>query len=173
MPRPSRRADLLDAAVAVIRRDGAQALTLDAVAAESGISKGGLLYHFATKRELVDGLVARWLDAFEADLERGGWTAGAYVRACDAGAAPDRRSSEFGMLAALIAEPAVLEGIRARYEGWMDRLLDDADPAGAWVVRLAADGLWYSDLLGLAPPGGETRARVLTRLAALAGAAQR
>jgi AcrR family transcriptional regulator len=173
MPRPSRRADLLDAAVAVIRRDGAQALTLDAVAAESGISKGGLLYHFATKRELVDGLVARWLDAFEADLERGGWTAGAYVRACDAGAAPDRRSSEFGMLAALIAEPAVLEGIRARYEGWMDRLLEDADPAGAWVVRLAADGLWYSDLLGLAPPGGETRARVLTRLAALAGAAQR
>jgi AcrR family transcriptional regulator len=157
----------------VIRRDGAQALTLDAVAAESGISKGGLLYHFATKRELVDGLVARWLDAFEADLERGGWTAGAYVRACDAGAAPDRRSSEFGMLAALIAEPAVLEGIRARYEGWMDRLLEDADPAGAWVVRLAADGLWYSDLLGLAPPGGETRARVLTRLAALAGAAQR
>ena len=35
MARPSRRAALLDAAVAVIRRDGARALTLDAVAAEA------------------------------------------------------------------------------------------------------------------------------------------
>jgi DNA-binding transcriptional regulator YbjK len=40
MARPSRRAALLDAAVAVIRRDGARSLTLDAVAAEAGVSKG-------------------------------------------------------------------------------------------------------------------------------------
>ena len=50
MPRPSARARLLDAAVAVVRRDGAQALTLDAVAAEAGVSKGGLLYHFRSTR---------------------------------------------------------------------------------------------------------------------------
>ena len=47
---PPRRGDtrkrLLDAAAAVVRRDGAGALTLDAVAAEAGVSKGGLLYHF-------------------------------------------------------------------------------------------------------------------------------
>ena len=52
-------ARLLDAASAVIRRDGAQALTLDAVAAEAGVSKGGLLYHFKSKRELLDALVRR------------------------------------------------------------------------------------------------------------------
>ena len=40
------RRRLLDAATAVVRRDGARALTLDAVAAEAGVSKGGLLYHF-------------------------------------------------------------------------------------------------------------------------------
>ena len=72
MARPSRRAQLLDAALAVIRRDGAQALTLDAVAAEAGVSKGGVLYHFATKRALIDGLVDRWLDDFEARLGRPG-----------------------------------------------------------------------------------------------------
>ena len=49
----------------MIRRDGARALTLDAVAAEAGVSKGGVLYHFATKRALIDGLIARWLDDFE------------------------------------------------------------------------------------------------------------
>ena len=68
MGRPSRREQLLDAAVAVIRRDGAAALTLDAVAAEAGVSKGGVLYHFASKRALIDGLLERWLDEFGARL---------------------------------------------------------------------------------------------------------
>ena len=105
MPRPSRREQLLDAAIAVIRRDGARALTLDAVAAEAGVSKGGLLYHFASKRALIDGLLARWLDDFEAEFgaER---LAVAYVRACDLSAAdPRKTASEFGLLAALIEEP--------------------------------------------------------------------
>ena len=53
-PRGDTRKRLLDAAAVVVRRDGAQALTLDAVAAEAGVSKGGLLYHFKTKRELLD-----------------------------------------------------------------------------------------------------------------------
>ena len=54
---PARTKDrLLDAASTVVHRDGAQALTLDAVAAEAEVSKGGLLYHFASKRDLIDGL---------------------------------------------------------------------------------------------------------------------
>jgi hypothetical protein len=38
----------------------------------------------------------------------------------------------------------------------------------AWLVRLAADGLWYSDLLGIAPPQGDDRRRVIERLLGLA-----
>ena len=33
----------------------------------------------------------------------------------------------------------------------------------ATVARLAADGLWLADLLGMAPPEGELRDRVLAR----------
>src|SRR5688500_7207168 len=110
MARANRRTELLDAAVAVIRRDGAAALTLDAVAAEAGVSKGGVLYHFASKRALIDGLLQRWLDDFEARLEEGGEPLAAYVRACDLSAAePGRAASEFGMLAGMIEEPRVLE----------------------------------------------------------------
>ena len=154
--RPSRRAELLDAAIAVIRRDGARALTLDAVAAEAGASKGGVLYHFASKRALVDGLLERWLDEFEAGFGAGAGSPLAYVRSCDLSAADQRKTaSEFGLLAALIEEPQVLEAVRARYAGWMERLLAEVrDPADAWLVRLAADGLWYSDLLGIAAPAG-------------------
>ena len=52
-------------------------------------------------------------------------------------------------------------------------LEDVADPVDAWVVRLAADGLWYSDLFGIAPPEGADRGRLIERLLALAEAAPR
>ena len=93
-----------------------------------------------------------------------------YVRACDLGeAGPDRTASEFGMLAGMIEEPRVLEATRERQAGWMQRMLAGAaDPVDAWLVRLAADGLWYSDLLGVAPPEGGDRRRLIARLLALA-----
>src|SRR5829696_3584237 len=100
MARPSRRRELLDAAIAVIRRDGAQALTLDAVAAAAGVSQVVVLYHFGTKRALIDGLLDSWLDDREAQLE-GPDFAAAYVRACDMqSAGPEVTASEFGLLAA-------------------------------------------------------------------------
>jgi AcrR family transcriptional regulator len=165
MPRPSRRDQLLDAAIAVIRRDGAVALTLDAVAAEAGLSKGGVLYHFASKRALIDGLLGRWLDDFEAQLT-GEDLLAAYVRACDLD--PAQSASEFGLLAGMLEEPEVLEVARERYSEWMARMLDGVeDPVDAWVVRLAADGLWYSDLLGIAAPRGADRRRLIERLLTL------
>ncbi len=169
MPRPNRRQGLLDAAIAVIRREGAHALTLDAVAAEAGVSKGGVLYHFGSKRALIDGLLECWLDDFEAQLT-GEDFAAAYVRASDlAVATPEVTASEFGLLAALIEEPEVLEVARRRYTAWMERMLEGGmDPGDAWLVRLAADGLWYSDLLGLAAPQGPDRRRLIERLLALA-----
>jgi AcrR family transcriptional regulator len=166
MARPSRRLQLLDAAIDVIRRDGAAALTLDAVAAEAGVSKGGVLYHFASKRRLIDGLLTRWLDDFEAQLD-GEDLLAAYVRACDLD--PAQSASEFGLLAGMVEEPEVLEVARERYAEWMARMLDGAeDPVDAWLVRLAADGLWYSDLLGIAAPQGADRRRLIERLLALA-----
>lgn len=169
MARPNRRRELLDAAVTVIRRDGAQSLTLDAVAAEAGVSKGGVLYHFGSKRALIDGLVDCWLDDFEERLD-GRDLAAAYVRASDLSAAgPEVSASEFGMLAALVEDPEVLEAARRRYAEWMERMLGGTlAREDAWLVRLAADGLWYSDLLGIAPPQGDDRRRLIERLLALA-----
>jgi AcrR family transcriptional regulator len=161
VPRGDTRAKLLDAAGTVIRRDGPQALTLDAVAAEAGVSKGGLLYHFKSKRELLDGLVTRWLDEFQADIDAapGNFVAG-YVRASDGA-----HAEEAGLLAALVADPQVLAAVRDRYATWQDLVASwGGDPVDATVARLAADGLWLADLLGMAPPQGELRERVLARL---------
>ena len=161
MPRGDTRAKLLDAAGAVIRRDGPQALTLDAVAAQAGVSKGGLLYHFKSKRELLDGLVDRWMDDFQRDIDgESGNFARRYVAANDGA-----HAEEVGMLAALVADPQVLAAVRDRHETWQDRVASEGgDPVDATVARLAADGLWLADLLGTAPPRGQLRERVLARL---------
>ena len=73
------------------------------------------------------------------------------------------------MLAALIEDPEVLQAARVRYAEWMERMLEGVlAREDAWLVRLAADGLWYSDLLGVAPPAGDDRRRLIDRLLALA-----
>jgi AcrR family transcriptional regulator len=172
-PRGDTRARLLDAASAVVRRDGAQALTLDAVAAEAGVSKGGLLYHFRSKRELLDAMLAGWLEEFASEIDAAAGDEGfgrGYVRASDmSGWAAAERATEFGLLAAMVAEPQALDSVRARYAEWQARLVEEGeDPVRATVARLAADGLWLADLLGLAPPAGELREQVLARLLDLA-----
>jgi AcrR family transcriptional regulator len=58
----STRDRLLDAFAELLVEGGERSATLDAVAAAAAVSKGGLLYHFATKDALVDGLLTR-LDA--------------------------------------------------------------------------------------------------------------
>jgi AcrR family transcriptional regulator len=161
VPRGDTRTRLLDAAGAVIRRDGPQALTLDAVAAQAGVSKGGLLYHFKSKRELLDALVDRWMDDFQRDIDaESGNFARRYVAANDGA-----HAEEVGMLAALVADPQVLAAVRDRHETWQDRVASEGgDAVDTTVARLAADGLWLADLLGTAPPRGELREQVLARL---------
>ena len=166
------RQALLDAAVSVTREHGLPGLTLDAVAARAGVSKGGLLYHFATKEELIRVLVVDALDAFEADVlaqSDDGWTEG-YVRACAAG---DEALSEgravVGLLAALAGDPANRAAVAHRAAAWQDRISREArDPVDATIVRLAADGLWYASVLGEAPPTSALRRAVVQRLIEMA-----
>ena len=160
----SARDRVLDAYETLLIETGPGAATLDAVAAAANVSKGGLLYHFASKRDLLDGLVERWLDEFQEDIDAAGpgFVAG-YVRASDGA-----KAEEAGLLAALVADPAVLATVRERYATGQDRVATEGgDPVEATVARLAADGLWLADLLGLAAPGGDLRERVLARLLAM------
>ena len=55
----STRDRLIDAFETLLVTAGSRAATLDAVAAEAEVSKGGLLYHFHSKDELVEGMLTR------------------------------------------------------------------------------------------------------------------
>lgn len=55
-----RREALLEAALGVAVESGFGRITMDAVAQRAGVSKGGLLYHFHSKAELIEALLARY-----------------------------------------------------------------------------------------------------------------
>lgn len=144
-------------------------MTLEAVAAEAGVSKGGLLYHFSSKPALVAALVDRLVGRFDAALQSCGDQPGAATRVYlgqSIGSAPagDRQVAA-AILGGLLMDPASLAPLRERYERWQQRLENDGiDPAVATVVRLAADGWWQAELLDLAPPDPALRERMLALL---------
>jgi AcrR family transcriptional regulator len=160
VPRPSSKERLLDAAAGVLLSEGAEALTLEAVARRAGISKGGLFYHFPTKQAMVAAMVERLTGAFDEALAAAGQRPGDFLRAYIGATIPERPAASAptdrvtaALLAAVLVDPAGLEPLRARFAAWQARLVDDGiDPAAATAVRLAVDGWWAVRLLGLGEP---------------------
>jgi len=181
MPRkPKARDAILDAAQARLLSQGPSGLVLDAVASEAGVSKGGLLYHFPSKEALIRGLSERMLAGFDAIQEAlhaadadpdGAWTR-AYVRSTvtpKGEPADDSARLMAGLLAGLGGDASHLGEVQARFQHWQSRIerADGIDPTDATIVRLAADGLWLSALIGL-PGMPKTLARkVMARLDAM------
>lgn len=64
MGRKSLKESILDAAERVIRRQGMASTTVEGVAAEAGVSKGGLFYHFSSKKEMLFQLLERYEKKF-------------------------------------------------------------------------------------------------------------
>ena len=170
------RERILFGAEEVVLRDGVAHLTLETAASEAGISKGGVLYHFPTRAALVAAMVQRLSSMFDADLERAGGSSNlrgaftkSYVEATfgppsDEEASRDRRLGA-AVIAGVAADTELLEPLRERFAVWQHALVTDGlPPAVASLVRLAADGLWFTELLGLAPLDHELRSSVRDEL---------
>ena len=64
------REQILDAYEHLLVQAGERAATLDAVAAQAKVSKGGLLYHFGSKKALFQALLDRTRTYADEDLEK-------------------------------------------------------------------------------------------------------
>lgn len=170
---PSRRDLILYAAGQVVLSQGAGQLTLDSVAEEAGVSKGGLLYHFPTKDALIEELLDAYLRSFDARIdahidadtgEPAGRFLRAYVRTSFGEELPDPSFSA-AALAAITAKPELLAHVRAKYAEWQARALADGVPHDtALTVMLATDGVWCAELLGIEPLNVEQRAAMQAAL---------
>lgn len=65
---PSTKQSLLDAAIEVLRRDGAAALTVRAITDEAGCSTTGIYTHFGGKNGLVEALFVDGFESFDRSL---------------------------------------------------------------------------------------------------------
>ena len=157
---------ILNAANKVILDKGAEALTLDAVAQEAGISKGGLLYHFPSKNKLIEGMIDRLITEVDSSIikemaKNGGDFLTAYIRISIENN-PERDNISCALFAAIANDPDLLKPLQARYLEWQNRVAAIApSPEIGTLIRLALDGLWVSDLLCFAPPSPETREKML------------
>lgn len=158
----------------ILRCDGLTRLTLETVAAEAGLSKGGLLYHFPSKLALIEALFQHHIDRFNSDLQRlvqteeqgpGGWLR-AYAKASIAEITdPDNASVFASLFAAGEQYPTVLEIMRRSYVEWQQQVeASSLEPAIALLVRLAVDGFWFTELYQYAPLSLTQRTAVLREI---------
>jgi len=174
--KPSTREVILDAAERVVARDGSRRLTIDAVVQESGFSKGGVLYNFPSKQALIEGMVARMVaqtrarhDAALSEAEAAGEDPMPAMVRCLLQQKEMDRAVSMGLLAALAEHPDLIIPIRAAIAEMRDEMIARAaDPELASIIMLAADGLHFSDILGLDILPDDQREAVEARLVALA-----
>lgn len=167
---------ILNSAERIALRDGVAHLTLDAVAAEAELSKGGVLYHFPTKDALIRGMVTRLIEQTEAgmgrliadDPEPKGRTLRAYLAVSfPEGGTESAHVNQVAavLLSAILTNSDLLEPVRQHFDEMQKRLLGDGLTEDAvHIVRLATDGLWLTDLLRMPGPQPTARKRVIQRL---------
>ncbi len=167
---------MLRAATQIIVRLGMNAFTIEAVAQEAGVTKGGVLYHFPSKEALVDGLLDQIIQTFNrrlaAELEQeGGEEPGcwlrAYIRTVFSMQYEDRNIIP-ALAAAFAADHRIVDRIRLDMDKSQQAAVQDRiDPIAATIVRLAVDGIVFSRALGLdvlAPETGAAVQEALLRL---------
>lgn len=171
------RATVLKAAAQVITQLGISAFTIEAVAQEAGLTKGGVMHHFRSKEELINGLIDQVIESFNTRLEEelqaepadqpGRWLR-AYIRTIFS--VQDEEKSLLPALAAAVAnDHHTLDRIRRNYASSQLAAVQDAsNPIQATIIRLAVDGIVFARALNLDVLEEEMRGKIYHELLRLA-----
>lgn len=167
---------ILTAAVAVIERIGVHNLTIDLVAAEAGISKGGVLHHFPTKTALVAAAMRQDLETLLMEIDE---TAGTAVNFASALAQLARRVAleEGGVSPAFLVAAAEIPEASAVLANLFGTLVERADKDGkagsidSTLVLFASYGILISLGMKSFQPSPEQLAALFEKLDAFAAGA--
>lgn len=173
MSRQSSRDRIIQAAEKLVQKEGAAHLTLDAVAEEASVSKGGLLYHFKTKNDLIQAILSEHINAKIASVAEQKRLAKnencseleAQLKAL-LGAQCGTREMGVALLAVIANNPELMKPFEEHFDSmaesiWGKKTNFDPDKAILW---LAAEGLRFFNLLNRDPFVGDQRERVIARL---------
>lgn len=163
----------LQAALTIIARDGPARLTLDAIARESGMSKGGLTHQFPTKEAVLKALLEHQVTHFEDFTRRYLASAGATTPQPHLAAqiatlrevVAQPHSVAFAILGAMHQDPSLLTITRDTDAKYAEAIKAEADdPELAMLRWTAAKGLALSTMFGLNPLPDKERDQLFERL---------
>ena len=172
MPRPPRaRLRILEAARRIVESRGAGHLTFEELSAESGITRGGITYHFPTKEDLLKALIEADIADWHAASEQIGADSHlpcakacrmlAHVRTSLADEDHPHKRFVAGMLSAAMVDPSLLDPLRRHLaEEFADWRWDELD-LERYLLLMAADGLFWNSLFATNPLPPEARARLV------------
>jgi len=158
---------IFEASSRILVAEGLSSLTLAKVASEAGLSKGGLLYHFPNKVALINAIFENQNCIFETRLEElsaaeghgpGAWLK-AYARASVEQIVDPQTASLYASLFAAEEKYASAHALmRQKYTEWQSKVENcGLDPNWATLIRLAVDGLWFSEMHQYDPPDLQRR----------------
>ena len=148
---------ILDAAVRVVNAVGFQHATLDSIAAEAKVSKGGVLYHFKAKKDIffaiLDRVFTRILEEayiIQETLPQGpGRMLKAYIISWMKYQAPEWRVQVLGLLEDEELRERLIHYRVTHYELVLDGLIPEPE---VQKVLLICAGLWTMPLLARVGP---------------------
>ncbi|MEN6313622.1 MAG: TetR/AcrR family transcriptional regulator [Clostridiaceae bacterium] len=170
------REKILETANNVIAEKGLSHFTLETVAQEASVSKGGLLYHFPNKESLIENLIEGYTNQFNYRVNDN-------ISQIDNPVSYDflrvfieesfeqleiDKNITMGLLAAVSSNRELLNPMTEFNNEWQRIIERTNDPELATIIRLATDGLIYSELFQINVISDEMRNRVLARLLKLA-----
>jgi len=170
------REKILDASEVVVLENGARHLTLDAVAARAGVSKGGLLYHFPSKEALLKGMLERLIKHLEERQREKGKRLkegpGREIQAFILSRLErDPQTEQMGsaVLAAMACAPRLLQPAREETRKRLSKMLQEGlSFEHAAIIFFAVQGLNLMELLSLSPLNAKERKHFVGQLLRLA-----
>lgn len=168
------RRNLLDCAARLAAEQGVAALSVQAVADAAGVTKGGLFHHFPSKQALLEAVMADLLAALDCeiddllsqDCEGFGRFTRAYVNAVFSDRGRDSGKQWAAISVSMVGEPSLRRMWNSWIEGRLARHKETDSGVVLELVRLAADGIWFADLLADDGRAGGDRAALRARMIA-------
>jgi AcrR family transcriptional regulator len=161
---------ILIAASEVIARDGAGKLTMDAVAKEADMSKGGVLYHFPSKDALLEGMLNALLARIEERrlaTDKKSKLSG-MLNSIDPEDESERAMS-LAILATAAQRPQLLAPARAYFSQVNAEVsAETKDTDLARILLLALEGMRFLNMLELNPWSRVESKRILKRMGHMA-----
>jgi AcrR family transcriptional regulator len=166
--------EILNAAEAVVARDGAARLTLEAVAERAGVSKASVLYDYKTKQALIEAVVERAVkndNAFnDRAIEQFSNQQSAVIRGRILAAAepfPEEfRAVALNLCAALSQDAGLRATIQRNQAAVIGSILETSThPRGALLAYLALEGLKLLESLDYHTWAADERSRIIREIA--------